>query len=190
MHKIPGEYGHVAAASADPDALRHAHATPCTPDEAKDMLRTLCEAHGVTGLRLLWGSKRGRGGLRPRRVRVLTHSYTRSDGTVRNYYKLRRAQTADGGWVPAQPYISLPRVPSPEYGKVEVRVPFTRKRRGLVQSGVRSQMALRVGLVLHEFAHVLMLGRGDHGRDFVSKLDALVAWWADSTGYTTRRMES
>jgi hypothetical protein len=63
-----GEYDHVAEGSANVEALRLAHATPCTRDEARTMLRQLSSLHDIPGLRVR--SRTVRWPVRPRILRL------------------------------------------------------------------------------------------------------------------------
>jgi len=162
----PGEYAWVARESRDIAALRRAHETPCTRVEAEALIRALARellpAADAVALRLTWGSKRGRGGYLAERKREVRF---RCEVTGRTYYRTRRT----GRFTP---YISLPRVPL-EPG------------RGWWDGG---SSRLRVGLVLHEFAHVLAFRdeEGGHGPIFVAKLDALVWLWEDDPLHVLR----
>ncbi len=158
---IAGEYNHVAHGSRDMAALQEAHATSITRPEAERMLRDLAARHlapeQAAALVIRWGSRSGRGGTHAPRKRVPW--YTRSDGTVR--YRMVRT----GALVP---YVSLPTTPMAVdglwWGPTPKGKPF------------RATSRLRVGLVLHEFAHVIVPKAG-HGPWFVGVLDNLVEEW-------------
>ena len=154
----PGEYPWVARKSRDIAALRRAHETSCTKAEAETLIRALARellpAPEAAALRLTWGSKRGRGGVLAERKREVRF---RCELTGRTYYKMRRTGRF-------KPYISLPQVPLEPGGGW----------------WVDGSSRLRVGLVLHEFAHVLTFDADEaHGPIFVAKLDALVTLWEE-----------
>jgi len=164
----PGEYPWVASESRDTAALRRAHETPCTKAEAEALIRALaCEllpAADALSLRLTWGSNRGRGGILKERKREIRGVF---GGRTR--YRLR-----DTGR--SMPYVSLPDVPMEKGG------PW------LVDGSSR----LRVGLVLHEFSHVLAIRdeqeeHDGHGPIFVAKLDALVWLWEKDPLHVVQR---
>jgi len=169
--KVPGEYDHVARASADVEALRRAHATPITRDEATRMLHRLAAQHlpaaDALSLVIRWGTRRGRGGRMAPRKRVLR---TYVDGSPVLHWRTGKPRYRVAQTGPSVPFVSLPSTLMPAPGLVEA----TR----VTRSGRRySTMCLRVGLVLHEFAHV-MNARDGHGPAFVARLDSLVAAWA------------
>ena len=155
----PGEYQLVARQSRDVASLRRAHETPCTRTKAESMIRALADEMlppiDALALRVMWGTKRGRGGWlveRKREVRYVCKV------TGRTYYRMRRTGRVT-------PYISLPTLPMEQGG------PWWDGR----------SSRLRVGLVLHEFAHVLTFeDDGYHGSIFTAALDDLVARWISS----------
>lgn len=165
---IDGEYNQVSRASADVEALRLAHGTPCTQREAAAMLAALTARTGVT-VRVRFGARHGRCSLKPIMARVYF-----SD--VRTRRKLYRRTWA---------------------GERELLISLPKEPRGQHTRG----WGLRVGLVLHEFAHAVAEARKDHmsvvapyrteghplgmkgaghGPWFTWLLDGLVADWKDS----------
>jgi hypothetical protein len=152
----PGEYNWVARQSRSLAALRRAHETPCARAEAEAMIcalaRQMLPAADALALRILWGTRRGRGGVLVERKREIRYVCPL---TGRPKYRMRRTGRL-------APYISLPRIPMVAGG------PW------LVEGSSR----LRVGLVLHEFAHVLTFDDDrSHGEIFTAALDDLVERW-------------
>lgn len=160
LNPVGGEYGYVALNSRDMYALKEAHETSITRPEAERMLRDLAARYlkpeQAAALVIRWGSRSGRGGTHAPRKRV--PAYTRSDGTVR--YRMKRTGEV-------VPYVSLPTTPLAVDGLWWGPSPRGKRR-------VTSR--LRVGLVLHEFAHVIVPTAG-HGPWFVGVLDNLVEEW-------------
>lgn len=178
---VPGEYDQVARASSDLAALRLAHSTPITKKAACAMLASLAAEYlspaDASAMVVKWGATRGRGGWHvpstmvpvlsptgePYRRAIwdrVTGSYV--PGKVRMRRKLTRGP--DGRCLMV-PYVALPSNPmGPD---------------GAWHTGRTS--LLRVGLVLHEFAHVLTVrqcGRyNPHGQTFTDCLDRLIAAW-------------
>jgi hypothetical protein len=163
---VPGEYDHVALASGNTTLLREAHATPCIRAEAQALLMELAGLHGVSGLLVRFTSPRGLAGFAPvyRRERYM---WPNGRATYRHIHQGEA------------PCVWLPRVPMEPGGDWYAR--------------------LRVGLVLHEFAHHLeddsdfdvetgcAVAGPAHGPCFVTALDKLVAWWAESRRSVARR---
>lgn len=165
---VPGEYESVAKRSADVDALRRAHLTPIDRHDAERMLRALAAQYLTAADALTfvirWGTRRGRGGRLMLRKRVaLVHP----DGSPMLHWRTGkpryRLRVSASGSVP---YVGLPSEPMTEGGHWW----------GATKSGKRSTSRLRVGLVLHEFAHVLN-PRDGHSDAFVARLDKLVSEW-------------
>lgn len=158
---IPGEYSSVAAKSADATALLRAHLTPISKTDATAMLHKLAGAYGLPTLKIRWGAKRGRGGilgLRTREVAGTRYSYG-PDGSVIEKPRYRMRRTGQ-----SVPYVALP---------------SQSMTLGGYWWGDKGSL-LRVGLVLHEFTHVLVAMRhnyGGHGPEFVRTLDDLVNAW-------------
>lgn len=157
---IDGEYDMVSRASQDVDALRLAHQTPITPKDARALIATMAARVGITADRLevrIGKCKRGRGGIRTTYKRVVRMEYTRSDGSVKKLY--RRVYDREVLW------ISLPSIPG--------------------QTTATGGWYLRTGLVLHEFAHMVLghvgshrlVNAAGHGPLFTWILDGLVAEW-------------
>jgi hypothetical protein len=99
------------------------------------------------------------------RRRVTVVYGERADGTPWTVTRIRSTGEV-------RPYISLPSMPMIQSWSI-----YARTKRGRLYR----TSCLRVGLVLHEFAHVLdaLAGRRGHGSHFVATLDSLVAWWRD-----------
>lgn len=182
---IGGEYNEVSRASADFAALKLAHETPITRREADAMLRALAVEHlgPVDGAALMirWGARRGRGGwhVLSTMVPVLkldgTPAHTlRWDREQQSYVagkvrKRRQLLRGPDGKCRRVPYVALPSVPMVAGGPWH---------------DPRGQSYLRVGLVLHEFAHVLTVPYcryAPHGPIFVACLDRLVEAWMRAT---------
>ena len=150
---VPGEYNKVVAQSADVPALLRAHQTPISRRDAEQMLLRLADRYNVTGLRIKWGAKGGRAGVLKFRTNV------------------RAVRAVDGARVRVPvfyvyPYVNLP-TQSMTLG-------------GPWWDYFAGKSLLRVGLVLHEFAHVVVVARdftGGHGSQFVAALDGLVSEW-------------
>jgi hypothetical protein len=180
---IPGEYEMVTRQSVNVDALRAAHTTSCTVKEATAMLRSLATQYltpeQADDLKLVFGgTKRGRGGfIAVRKRKFWFMSNGRTEGPYASYvngepilgpasgkprYRMEKVRL-ENGCMKLVPYIGLPRVPMVN---------------GVWWSVKGS--CLRVGLVLHEFAHVMSackVGGKGHGPVFVNTLDLLVAVW-------------
>lgn len=153
---IPGEYNVVTRASRDADALLAAHATPCTKAEARALLAALQVQHGVLNLKV-----------------TITTRCRRGRGGVkrkRDYSAVSLGSSPwDAPWGPRVPFVTLPAVP-----------------RKLASSTCGNFAGLRVGLVLHEFAHVLRPWDG-HNAKFTACLDDLVEWWVNRGGLDAQR---
>jgi hypothetical protein len=141
---VPGEYDMVSRASRDVDALRLAHATPINRKEATKLLRTLAEhylplEHRADFRIVIGGTKRGRGGFILERKRAIRYWRGESapgamDGTP--VYRMARTGRRLA-------YVGLP---SAE----------------MINGSwfVAGSACLRLGLVLHEFAHVMCCSKG------------------------------
>jgi len=164
---VPGEYEHVALESGNVTLMREAHATPCTRDEARAILAALAAKHGLPDLRIRFGSSKfGRGGRRAlyRRLTVPVKRYRlvqlEAGPSYETYddFQCRKEWVEDTqGRLVRVPWVSLPKVPMELGGDWFGR--------------------LRVGLVLHEFAHAMVPEPG-HDRDFTARFDKLLADWA------------
>lgn len=186
---IGGEYDMVSRASANFAALKTAHETPITRKDAASLLRALALEHlgPVVGADLVirWGATRGRGGwhtvttmvpvLKFDGTPVHTLRWDRGTGSyVAGRARKRRQYTrgADGRYV-SVPYIALPSHPMAPGG---------------LWHDARGRSLLRVGLVLHEFAHVLTVRQcrhNPHGPVFTACLDRLVAAWGTARAAAT-----
>jgi hypothetical protein len=169
---IAGEYDHVSRASADLEALRDAHGTKITRAEASALLAYLCAQHDVEDLETRWSSRCGRASHGPKYQQEKRIAYYRISPTIslngapvqEPVYRKRRVYVRDAaGKLAMYIRVSLPKDQTAGYG-------------------------LRVGVVLHEFAHILNhlrdggMNRCGHGPLFVGRLDALVAAWRQRTG--------
>lgn len=157
---IDGEYDMVTRASQDVDALREAHQTPITKRAAEAMLHDLCAMAGIDFASVAWRwakNARGQAGTRHVYRREVRLSYQRSDGTTKHCYRRIYVRTSL--------CMTLP-----------------------TRAGERTETGgwyLRVGLVLHEFTHMVLAHVGDsrlvnlasHGPLFTWLLDGLVAEW-------------
>ena len=154
----------MANRSRDLEALRESHATPCSTTKAQAILRDLASrylpAADALTFKISWGTRRGRGGYlfeRRREPSYVSRSYGPSGEVVeRQRYRMRLGNRVA--------YVSLPRTPMTLGGD-------------WWDKGKRTTL-LRVGLVLHEFAHVMVAQKfrhGGHAREFVETLDMLVA---------------
>lgn len=162
---IDGEYDQVSRASADVEALRRVHATPCTRDEARQIIALLCKRFNVPVTVLAFRGRNGRCSQRPKYAMV-PRFYTTGEPvmSVRGRQKRKKAYLRDTeGCLVWELTISLP-----------------------TMSGITTETGgwgLRAGIVLHEFAHAVIHARGvnmraaSHGPLFTWVLDGLVAEW-------------
>jgi len=141
-HHVEGEYLTVQDASTDQPALRLAHETGCTREEAISLVRRIEKREGLPpgAIRIMFrAGSRGRGGFLYRRGRTWNDSPQRILRVL-----LPSEPLPDGGYSP--------------YGR------------------------LRIGIVLHEVAHAVLVAQGlgyGHGRLFVQRLDQYVQHWLE-----------
>lgn len=167
---VPGEYNVVARASRDVESLMLAHATPLTRDGAKRLAAAVARAFNAPEHRLMFVARNGQFASAPKR-RMETRKY--ADGTYLTHWRTgkprkRLAVVRDAaGAVVWENRVSLPR----------------QTRAHATPDG--PWHGLRVGVVLHEYSHLLDYARRKttrHDATFTAVLDELVAWWVRTCG--------
>jgi len=146
-----GEYDWVACESRDLPALVRVHSTPCTCEEATALLSELARQHLPTAEANAFRVQWGskRGRGGYLALRKREVRFV-CPVTGRAHYRMSK--------IGQVPYVSLPKIP--------------------MKQGGPWKDSLRVGLVLHEFAHVLTIDNDQwHGKVFTKSLDDLVAAW-------------
>lgn len=132
-----GEYDNVCKYTTQYDNLKHAHCSPITIDESKEVLKLLCKKFNISYKKGVW---------------KFSSRVTRGWGGLKN----------------KKPYFSVPNKTLQEYG---------------YKYGY-----LRVGLILHEFAHVLHRSRRkqadqSHGRNYITILDRVVKYYYETIAF-------
>ena len=162
---VLGEYNCVVRASRDPEALLLVHSTPLTRAEAQRLADEVARTFNAGDHVVMYSSRRKFGQFHVFYKCRIVPWFTRSDGKVRK--RREYVRDANGKHV------------------LEARITFPPKPRAAATAEQLAWDGLRVGLVLHEYAHLLDWRERkttDHGPKFTAKLDMLVAWWREREG--------
>jgi hypothetical protein len=159
---VPGEYSTVSFYSADHEALKRAHLTPCSKEEARAIIAELTVAFQA--------EIRARA-LSAAALRIPMILPTKGDIAVNVVFGSRRGR---GGWRHGRPFVSLP--------TKALSAEVIERARAATGKDYSVVGHLRIGLVLHEFAHIVAPLTSHHDKRFVQILDKLVVWWVRHEG--------